>query len=239
VIARAGITRSTCLNGAQGSIPPIGTPAVTATAGPTSITLSVPAASFYLPDGTIVSVASWSSTVGSLLNSTTYNFNVAYSIGAGNYQIVTLPQSAALSPQQMSAVYADGLYPITSSAHITTQSAGGTGGGGYVGGGGGSCPAVDQLIETLERGTIMAGELEVGMHLRAPSGEWVPILSTRIQESEIVRVRAGDEDFRVEVYHLWKTVDGWKATHDIAMSGSVRARIANCTSEAASFDSAI
>jgi hypothetical protein len=220
----ASIPRSTPLNTAQGSIPPIGTPAVTATAGPTSITLSIPAATFYLPDGSVVSVNAWNYTIGTLQSSTTYHFNVAYNLGyngttnpVGSYEVVTFPQSAALSQQQMAAVYADGLYPITSNASITTQSSGGTGGGGFNGGGGGGCPAADQPIETLERGIIPAGDLEVGMHLRSPNGEWVPILATRIEQCELVRVRAGDEDFRVEAYHLWRTVDGWKATHEIAI----------------------
>ncbi|MDB5093550.1 MAG: hypothetical protein JWO85_1651, partial [Candidatus Eremiobacteraeota bacterium] len=184
------IPKSTALN-KQGSIPPVGTPAASSvsTAGGGSnnrtITISVAATTFLLPDGSTPSAPSFSDPRIGLLDSTTYLFTVAYNIGLGVFQ--TLAFGTSLTAAQKAAIYGDGFYPVTNTGSCTTPTAAGTGGGSGGGGGGGSCPAVDQLVLTKEHGPTRAGDIIADMHVMGPDGKWKRVIHTSTQHGDIVR----------------------------------------------------
>lgn len=218
----SNIPTSTPFNKSQGSIPPIGTPAASAsssynsTTSTSSITVSVPAATFYLPDGTQISPVAWSSTSTGWSPGAVYYMTIAYSIANG-YQVLYGPVTTAPNTQQSAQINGDGYYPITHSLQVTAATATNTTSSGS-GGGGGTCPAVDQPILTKEHGLIPAGDIEPGMHLLGPDGEWKRVMTARTCQAAIIKVTAGGESFKVEHHHRWFTVEEeWVETCDLSL----------------------
>jgi hypothetical protein len=75
--------------------------------------------------------------------------------------------------------------------------------------GGFLCPAVDQMMETKERGFIRAGDLEPGMHLRAPNNAgWNRINAVKIFPTTIVRSNNAEESVDVNWNHAFRDKNG-------------------------------
>lgn len=206
---------------AQGSIPPIGgMPQVswtqTAGAGPStdSITFTTPVTTVPLGSGQTLSLPALNQTITGLTNSVnpspthTYYWDIAFDIPSNSWVVTHgAVDTHRTASEQIGDCYADGRVACAIDFGIATLVGGGSGGGGS---GGGSCPAVDQLIETLERGLIPAGELEVGQHLRDPdNGGWNEIEDVVVLPTIVWEIETPEETIRVNRTHAVKGVRGW------------------------------
>lgn len=82
---------------------------------------------------------------------------------------------------------------------------------------GGGCPAVWQLMETLEHGFIPAREIKVGMHLRDTDfDKWNKVTKAFISRAPIYRTIIENTEFDVDDSHQWYIGNNeWKRVTEI------------------------
>lgn len=164
--AAAGFESSSVLN-PQGSILP--NQAITFTYAFTedSIIISWSDQTMKRADESTLQVHAGSKSYSGLSSSTGY-FIYSYvlvaqgSIGFANSN----PPPTSPNPTQALNAYLDGRIPMALKV-VTTAAAGGSGSG--TGGGGDTCPEVSEQVETLERGVILAGDVQFGEHVKGYS----------------------------------------------------------------------
>lgn len=193
---------STFLN-RQGSITNVGgvPSSLPYTANNSSITLNMPAVTVTFSDQSTESVPASNSIVfGGLNASTTYYVCVWIDTSTWTWN-GAYSSSAFTGTQVIQNASGDGKVPVfINSTCSTTSSSTGTPGTG--GGVGPKCPSVDQEIETLEHGFILAGELRIGDHLRDPYSGWNAIEKLEIRDDEILSLETEEETVRVNATHL-------------------------------------
>jgi hypothetical protein len=187
------------------------------TATTTSLSFWWSAFSVPKPDGSFVNIAAQGSSgapaivISGLASSTSYYVEGYYTLATNTMHIVLsdVGGGTAKCSQNMlvQTLQGDGQIPIFVNWNLVTPASGsGTGGGG--GGTGGTCPADDQIMETLEEGFIPARKIETGMHLRDCTGEWNRVLSAHSVDGFLVYVTISDETYHVDVDHNWLAPDG-------------------------------
>lgn len=99
--------------------------------------------------------------------------------------------------------------------NILVTADGGPAFGGELGGGSG-CPAVWQLMNTLEKGWIRADEILIGMHLVGVNADWVKVLAVNIKPAPIWKCVIDNEEFYVNDTHAWLTEGNiWRKANEI------------------------
>ncbi len=185
---------SSNMNGISSTPPSAGlkvTPSYTATTS--SIQYSTPAYTWYRADGTSFTIPAWTSTnYTGLTAGATYYTTIYYNLLTGAVNCIA-PQTTAPTPAQYIVALEDtkmSMYIGYSAALPTSGTSGGGGTSPTLPGKG--CPAVEQSIETLERGMVQAGTLAVGEHLRDPFNGWNEITDIQIDISPIWRIKTAD-----------------------------------------------
>jgi hypothetical protein len=88
---------------------------------------------------------------------------------------------------------------------IATPAAGGGSSGG--GGTGPTCPSVDQIIETIERGEVLAGTVRVGEHLIGPDGRPKIVFAASRAPAKMMKLTLHDDEaLCLDDDHLWKSL---------------------------------
>ncbi len=222
----------------QGSIVvPFGAGDFTYSSNDASVTIDWVAFTIWLPSGASYDVPAGSYTQTGLAASTTYYFSPYWNI-AGNVVNVLFTGTGVANPNQTQTIINGdgniGLYlnigcattasSTTSSGSVTPPPSGG-GGSGYP-----VCPAIDQMVETLEHGYIRADELQVGMHVHGwGDNHWNRVNNVSIEDAYLASVTIHGETLKVDIHHLWLAYcehgpdcnDCWIETSELRLSDAL------------------
>jgi hypothetical protein len=218
--AHTGQLSSSSLLNTQGSLlNAAGTPTFSYTATPTTISITVPAATYTLTDNvTTKAIPTRTFSFSSLVASNTYYFDLAVDLVGGVF--VCSANSAAnikwSSAAVLSDCYRDGRIAVYANYPCATPATGSTGGSG--GGGAGSgpqCPADYQKVLTRDRGYLRADELDIGDFVAGPVGgpAWVEVhdavrMPTVLWSFTVAGLSGTLETFDVNDSHACKRPDG-------------------------------
>jgi hypothetical protein len=184
----------------------------------TSITVTWVAGTIYLPDGTSISIPANSTgvTFSGLTGGSTYYIEAYWDVVTSAVVAQNNGTGAASRQYLIQTLYGDQHIPLAQDWAITTSASGGGSGGG--GGSGTTCPADEQVIETLERGHIPAAQVMASMHVRGADGGWKRVTAARSEPGMILTYRIGGEDISVDVDHNWLRPGGnyLRPTEDLA-----------------------
>jgi hypothetical protein len=184
----------------------------------TSITVTWVAGTIYLPDGSSISVPANSTgvTFSGLTDGSTYYIEAYWNMATSAVVVQNNGTGAASRQYLIQTLYGDQHIPLAQDWAITTSSSGGGSGGG--GGVGVTCPADEQVIETLERGHIPAAQVMAAMHVRGADGGWKRVTAAHSEPGMILSYRIGGEDISVDVDHNWLRPGGnyLRPTEDLA-----------------------
>ena len=133
----------------------------------------------------------------------------------------------ALTVNEAAAIFADGWITVAvNQGPVTTpaQPGSGSSSGGTYTPAPPTCPAVGQIVQT-RRGFVKAEEVVIGDELLDwDDGVYNRVSKVAIMRSEIFRVVAGTEEFRVDRDHKWVVYAGrslwWWPTHSISKSAT-------------------
>lgn len=177
-------------------------------------TILIAASTAQYGDGT-VTYTSGSVNPGSVGTYYIYADDPTFAGGAVTYQV---------SPSKPTLTAGNGRVVF---GQITTVS-----GGGGSGGGTSTCPAEDQIMETLERGFVQACEIKAGEHVRDfDEGVWNLAERAWSVDGWLVHTTIGGETYHVDVDHLWlrsggdpdPDSDGWIRQHNLRVGDELQA----------------
>lgn len=219
-VSTGGVYRiSTPFKGQGGIVQTITAGIFTATVTSSSIAIYNASEVIPWPDGTFLTIPATGSSsspawsFSSLSASTGYYLSAYYAIATNTVTVVMSDvnsgKSAPSSNQQVQVINGDGHLALVIGWEITTSAAGSTGSSG-----GGTapppptCPADDQIIETLELGYVEARMIDAGMHLRDSEGGWNLVHTAYSVEDWLHFLYIGGETYHVDLNHRWLAPGG-------------------------------
>ncbi len=146
--------------------------------------------------------------MGGLSASTTYHYSVYADTAGGIHILGNYGGNVVPSLQEQYQINLDSRIAITPDIYITTPATSGGAPSGGGGGGGSTCPGVDLPLETKELGTVRAGDVRPGMHLRGPDGDWKIVLLAEERDGMMFSTTVGGEMYPTDSNHYWEKADG-------------------------------
>ncbi|MBD5635733.1 MAG: hypothetical protein IAI49_14775 [Candidatus Eremiobacteraeota bacterium] len=201
------------------------------------IVASWSASTVYFPSGGTLAIAAGTQTfyvaglggtdpTNHLQPSQSYYVNAWIVEASATLMLFYTPNS--LTVNEAAAIFGDGLITVTvNNGPVTTPAAPGSGSssGGTYTPPPPTCPAVGQIIQT-KRGFVKAEEIVVGDELLDwDDGVFNRVDQVTLMTSEIFRVVAGTEEFRVDRDHQWVVYAGktiwWWPTHSLSIGDAL------------------
>jgi hypothetical protein len=176
------------------------------------------------PDGSFIDVPATGSsgapawTFTGLEANTDYYFSGYYTIKTNSVHVIMSDVSGGKAPpsptQTIQTINGDGNIGLWVGFSFSTTSPGGSGGG--IVGPPPTCPAEDQLMETLKEGFIPAGDIAVGMHVRdaedAEGDGWNLVHDAWSEEGLLHHITVSldgvEETYHIDLHHRWLAPGG-------------------------------